>query len=279
MLTTTETLTIDGVDLNTLAKNVSTLAGRLRRPAFRTTNVIVPGRHGNLWVPNKKYDVNVLALQLWVRGCDDDGNVPTSAREEFYANVDTLTKLFSSPDLLDVRHVLPDGSIRQCFGEVLDLIDIDTSGVDGKNPRGNFGVALTLPYPFWQDLNAIDHTFTPAGGTTIPLDMTVFEGGTAPIEDAVISITGPVNNPGILTPATSFEYSAVVAAGTTLILDCGEWELSGTSMVPNGSDLLHSGDARWCVIPADPAASLTNTGGITAATRVEIVARRKYMVG
>src|SRR3982751_4903714 len=104
VVTTTETLTVNGVVLNTLANNIETLAGRLRVPSYRTENLIVPSKHGELWVPNKKFQTNTIPLPMWVLGCNDDGEIPSgsTARIEFYARVDELVTLFKSPGLLTV---------------------------------------------------------------------------------------------------------------------------------------------------------------------------------
>lgn len=283
METTTELLTINGVVLNTLAKNVESLLGRLRRAAFRTGNVTVPGGHGALWTPNKKYDVNIISLPMWVRGCDDDGNVPPDRRAEFFSNIDQLTQLFSGPDLLDIRHTLADGSVRQCFGEVLDIIDIDSSGVSGDNPRGRFTAAVTLPYPFWQDVNSITENFAVGVGLTHNLSLVSFEGATAPMEELIFTITGPCNNPSIDTGVTTFEYQDVLAAGKILTVDSGQWTLAGTGFVPTESAFTHTGDSRWAVVvpPQSGAASITfaNTGGSSAATALSVQGRRKYLVG
>src|SRR5687768_5894726 len=95
-VTTSETLSVDGVVLNTLAKNIETLTGRLRTPPLRGSNLSIPSRHGALHTATKVYDENEIVLPMWVAGCDDDGEIPYfgSARKEFFKNLDELSNLF-----------------------------------------------------------------------------------------------------------------------------------------------------------------------------------------
>lgn len=286
--TTQETLTVDGVVLNTLAKNIKTLSGRLRTAKVRTANVEVPQRNGHIWTPRKWYDPLVLDMPMWVRGCDDDGKIPSQskARTEFYKRVDELVSLFSSPNLLYIVHTLPDGTKREAYGEVLDILDFTTMGVD---PLGMVNVQLVVPGAFWQDTADNTNTFTnPTMGAA--LSLTNFAGATAPMDDLTYTITGPITNPKVealrggaaLTSPVYFQYNGTVPSTQTLIVNCKTWALSGT-MASSYANLSHTGDARWMV--AEPAAaagtpqvSLSGSGN-TAATALSVVGRRKYLVG
>lgn len=281
MQTTTETLSVNGTVLNTLAKNITSLTGRLRAPAHRTDNIAVPGMHGELWVPNKKFGANTITLPMWVQGCDDDGAIPqgSSKRREFFARVDELVGLFKgTKELLDVRWTLPDGSVRQCWAEATDVFDFTTD----SEAKAAVGVVLTVPGAFWQDVNEISQTFAGAGASVKP---TKFAGGSAPIDDMIYEFTGPWDGPGIhFQDGSWFLYSDTIPAGQGLTIDCGEWELTGTGgFVPNYSKLTHDGeDSSWGSLPAMPAAapSITLDGtGRTGASQVVFRGRRKYLIG
>jgi hypothetical protein len=284
--TTTEVLTVNGVILNTLAKNIESLTGRLRTPAKRTANVVVPGRHGAVRTTGKKYDQNVLALPMWVIGADDDGSIPrgSSDRKEFFARVDELVTLFSgNGDVpLDIRHTLPDGSVRQCFGDVLDVINFTTQ--DGESPLAKVGVSIQVPGAFWQDLNEVTDTVV-ANGASVTLPH--FAGASAPMEDCRVQLVGPWNNPVLTFSDGSWvKYSDSLTAGKGVLIDASNWTLSGVGgYTPSLSKLTYSGSSsHWFCIP--PTGEATPTvqivGGAserTAATSMTMTGRRKYLVG
>lgn len=275
--TTTEILTVNGVLLNTLAKNVESLAGRLRAPAFRTGNIVIPGSHGEMWVPNKKFQANTLALPMWVVGCNDDGAIPSgsSKRREFFKRIDELVTLFKGPELLDMRHTLADGSIRQALVECLDVIDFSHD----PSPRGMVGVVLTMPGSFWRDVADKVQTFP---GNLAVADPSTFRGGSAPMEDLVYELVGPWSNPKItFSDGTFFRYDEVIPADRSLIVNCGEWDLEGTGgLVPDFTKLVHDGaDPIWGALPASAAAITLEGTGKTSATAFRITGRRKFLVG
>jgi hypothetical protein len=285
--TTAETLTVDGVLLNTLAKNIESIAGRLSVPVIRTDNVAVPSRHGRLRTTQKFYDEGQLVLPMWVKGCDDNGNVPTSARQMFYSNVNALSNLFRpGSGMMTMVHTLPDHSIRRAMVECTEAINFSVLG--GNNPLGKFSVALRVPKAFWEDVNpfSIDLTSVQNGAVT------TFDGTTAPVEDSVITITGPATGCKIearyggnaLENPSWVQYNGTLTAGQTLIIDCGNWTLTGTGgLVVNYSFLAHAGGARWfTMVPGPPSlppeVKITATG-TTGATKINISARRKFLVG
>lgn len=279
MQTTEELFTVNGVVLNTLAKNIDTIAGRLRAPAHRTGNLALPGMHGELWIPNKRYQANTIVLPMWVIGCDDDGAIPTgsTARREFFARVNELVGVFKSPStLLDVRWTQPDGSVRQCWAESTAVFDFTADAA----PTGRVGVVLTIPGAFWQDVDESTQTFT---GPTASVKPTKFVGATAPMEDMVYTFVGPRTNPGITFQDGSwFQYQAALAAGQTLTVDSGEWELSGVGFTPDYTKLVHDGaDGNWGTLPPMPAAASVNLDGTatTAASSVTFQGRRKFLIG
>lgn len=283
METTTEVLSVDGVVLNTLAKNIESLTGRLRTPAKRTSNITIPGKHGTKRTGGKKFDQNVVTLPMWVLGCDDDGEIPSGSDEriEFFARVDELTRLFVGRDsVLDVRHTLPDGSVRQCFADVMDAIDFTT---ESFSPLGRFGVSLILTDPFWQDLNSITQT---RSGTPASARFSDYAGATAPMEDLVVTILGPWSNPRLTFEDGSWvQYNEVLTGTQGIVVDSGEWSLAGVGgYTPSLSKLQYSGvSSHWVAMPPsedENGPSITFGGtGRTSASTVTLQGRRKFLVG
>jgi len=280
MKTTAETLSVNGVDLNTLAKNIDSLTGRLRAPSLRTSNLTLPGMNGELWVPNKKYSANIITLPMWVQGCDDDGNIPEggSARKEFFKRVNELVALFKTPGLLDVRWTKADGLVRQCMAEATDVFDFttDTEGL------ARVGVVLTIPSAFWQDVGTTEQKFT---GNLASGSATNFIGGSAPIEDMIYELRGPWTNAEVMFPDGSyFRYNVAITSTQGLNVDVGEWELVGVGgLVPDYSKLVHDGeDSYWGALPAAPTAAPVirmNGSARTTATSLTMRGRRKYLIG
>lgn len=280
--TTSEILTVNGVILNTLAKNIESLTGRLRTPSKRTGNIRVPGRHGSLRTANKMYDENLIVLPMWVLGCTDDGKIPSgsNARKEFFKRVDELSALFiGATEPLDVRHTLPDGTIRQCFADVMDAIDFTT---EAAVPVGKFGVSLVLAEPFWRDLNEVSEQQEANGATAQFFE---FEGSSAPLEDLVATVMGPWNNPRLTFSDGSWvQYNDTFSGTQGVIIDSGDWSVTGVGgKVVQLNKLTYSGGtSRWMSIPAPGPAPLEVglTGSArTTATRLTLTGHRKFLVG
>ncbi len=288
--TTSETLTVDSVVLNTLAKNISSLTGRLRTPPLRTSNIVIPGRHGAMRPGTRLYAEGQITLPIWVRGCDDNGAVPTTKRRQFYKNVDELTQLFGyHKSTLNIRHTLPDSSVRECFAEVLDPIDFshDSNG----DPYGLATVTLQLANPFWQDTADITQNISGAAAGTTAL--TSFAGATALMDDFVIRFTGPINNPtltavydSVAIPTIFATYQDNFGSGQWLEFDCKNFTFNtgGGLGAFAYSKWQHSGGARlFTMFPGksagNPQVYWSGGGSMTGTTQLRMVGRRKYLVG
>lgn len=268
------TLTANGVDLSTLAYNVESLTGRLSTPPRRGNDVDVPGRHGTIRSPGKKYTAGTVVLPMWVVG-SDDGWFPVGVdnQELLYKNIDTLTRVFGS-DTIELIHTLPDNSTRRIVGQVLETIDF-TSQAGGT--RATFAVTLSTADPFWEDV--LDTTAIKSGTGT----WNVFEffGATAPMDDLVIKFTGPCTNPRITNSSGVYvQYNAVLTGSQTISIDCSNWTLSGVGITPSYSSLVHIGDARWFILePKDPEPVVTTSQTAGSTGVFTLIGRRKYLVG
>lgn len=286
--TTTETLTVNGVVLNTLAKNITSLTGRLRAPALRTDNVTVPGRHGTIRTPNKRYEEGQIVLPMWVIGLDDNGS-PTNGRTQFYKNLDTLTQLFRpGAGLLTMVHTLPDTTQRRALVECTEAIDL-TAVSGGNVPYGNFSVALRVPAVFWEDVNLVSVDMSNGFNG----DVTQLNGMTAPIDDAIFKVTGPCTsvtvearyNGAAMDDPMYFTYSGVIGTGQTLTVNCSVWALTGGGgLTIDYTKMFHTGGARWLTIPAGPVGGnpqlkVTIANPLAGTTKVNLSARRKFLVG
>lgn len=279
--TTTEVLTVNGVVLNTLAKNIESLTGRLRTPARRTTNLTVAGRHGSLRVGNKLFAENVLALPMWVIGGDDNGRVPAGQtdRKLLRENIDTLSRLFlGSVGPLDIRWTRPDGTTRQCFGDVLDAIDFTT---ESQDQLAKFGVTITLSDPFWYDLTTSIQQLAANGANGT---FTNFAGATAPMERLRARLIGPWNSPVVTFSDDSwFAVDLNIPAGASVTVNSDTWSLSSSGVSTVLANLRRSAGVtgRWMTIPptaTGPVISFAGSGR-TAATQFELYGKRAYLIG
>lgn len=98
---------IDDIELSTLAFNVTERSAGWKVPAKRGENLVIPGRNGAQWVPNKPFEVGSIVLSMWAVGALEDGTVPSiGAQKQVRNNLDKLTALFSqSHKLLNVVQI------------------------------------------------------------------------------------------------------------------------------------------------------------------------------
>jgi hypothetical protein len=294
-MTTTSAIpvTVDGVRLDTYAYNIETLAGRLSFPSTRGESPIVPGDDGTIFVPNQNFDEGNMTLSMWVKGSDVNGAVPggSSALAEFRKNLTRLTRIFGNKTrLLDVRQTWPAGDI-QYYCKIVDTIDF--SG-NAYNALAKFIVAMKIPDVFGQDVSTTDYSSATNLTTGTTLTLTALDGGSAPMNDAIIVVNGPATNPRLTNPDTGewVQLNATIASGTNWRLNCATWQTrsgaglsvssadtAGTNQVANTSFGL--GGARFIrLTPKDsgpPQLVLTGTG-LGTNTQVLIRARRKFFL-
>ncbi len=277
-------LTVNGVDISTLATLNSSFADFQTMSPRRGKDYIVPGRHGILVVPSKKFDSTTFDLPLLVKGCRADGTIPSgsSAQKEFYARVDELARLFQKGDTVTIGHVLPDGSTR-----VVDAVVYGTSNFSrnmGFRPLvGRVTITMLPVSPFWADLNPV----TPNSASLLTgqtLNLTNFEGATAPIADLVVTF-GPGNNPSIIQGVNSFQYAGVIGAGQQLVVDFGNFTLdkgTGSAWTPDYSKIVYTQQGAWFQFEptTEPLSlTLTHTTGSGVSMSISVAGKRKYFAG
>lgn len=248
-----EDLYVDNVNVKTFAKNVDSLAAMLRAPGKRTTNTVVSGRHGALF-SNKMYDQNQITWNIWLRGINDDGTVPSSPggqRRKFLESVDIINDLFGQAHRdIRITYTRYDGTVRFAMGSVDQVIDWSTYG---ENPLGKVSIVITMYDPFWREVNYTTQTFFPRTvntnndvttdfgfgifpppydglqtlNTTAP-PMTNFASSTAPIYDSIITFFGPFSAASLSLGASPYFQSQVglntpLLANEAIVLYTSTW--------------------------------------------------------
>lgn len=272
----TETLTLNGVPVDTYALMLTDMSGIMVSPGRRGSNVVVPGRHGVIRTPQKRFDAAELILPLWVNGCLPDGSIPvdsTARREFFKRRNELLLLLYSDPLILEYTRA--DGHAVSAAAEVVEVLDFAQNGID---PEAQVSVALTLPGAFWQDSDSVSQTVTGATGTE--QELTAFAGATAPMAELTLTFNGPVNNPQVAAGDRWVKYADVISSGRQLVLNTGSWTLgpgTGSAWTPDPRKIQFGpGPTWWEINPGVGSANFTHTGGGSAS--MTIAGRRKYLM-
>lgn len=286
-LNTDEVVVAGGLCMNTQAWNITTKTGRNTVSNFRGDDISVPGVSGQTFVPNKPLDSGSYTLTGWVLGIHPDGTVPpnaTAQRVVWQKNYETILRAcLNSAAPVTVYSWLPDGSVRQTSATLVGNSPDPTLQFGGR--RAEVSLVFEVLPGMWQDVMSTTITGTAsAAWSNQSLALTALANGTAPIEDSVITVTGPITNPTVSNTVTntSITYTGTVPSGQTWVIDCGAWtsKVNGVSVL---SSTTHSGHARFVVIdpgPTNVGPSIKLTGsGTTTATNLAITAYRKHLIG
>lgn len=270
----TESWVVDGVDLSTVAYDITSRDGMDTVPAVVGSNVSANQAHGERWV-RKFYAAARKTLIMWVSSKDRttglDGTNLDERRKNLDANIDYLTLLFGRRNkLLNVVRTLSDGTIRVAQAEVVASIDPVLVGLS----HAKFSVELYIPEGFWRD-QAASTLLSSAPGSN--LVVTGAAGATAPMQDLEYRITGPATNPKItdVESGSYFQYNGTVAAATTLYVH------NSTMTVENGTlaNMVHVGETNWVTLyPSISGVLLSFTAsGTTGATLLEVVGKKAFL--
>lgn len=246
-------LTVDGVSLGTYAhmiqvvRGIDVLADRVRTPAS------VAYRHGTPMTADWYFAEKTMPLTITVAPWDDDGDATHTVGDEghFRDNLDVLMRLFGKRSLLDVRRLVP----TEESDEQMELQAYATVGrqviVDGGPAHRVFQLDLILPYPFWHELPQItrgastSHSFT--------------TGGTAPISDMVLTLSGD----GTVTDNQGASFTIDGSAGAAVV-DVGAREV--TEGGPLAMALFdNTGRDNWMEWPAETAITISSTVAVAVA--------------
>lgn len=283
---------VDGIDIQSAAFGVEAVDSS--PPSMRGGHTVVPMQSGVIPRLNRSYDPGTIAFKMWVLGCDSDGTIPrvsSERRQLFERNQRLLMRLFGyQGKTVELRRAYVGDYQGAPSSYVMARAVIDGfNGFDtmAGRQRAQLTVAMTLIDAFWSDVNAT--TDTSSASATLPQTLRLSDPGTAPIEDAVITVTGPITNPRVTCPSSGswVQYNGAVPAGQTMVIDSAKG-----SVTVNGSSVLGSvvrgGSARLMLIPPREngtigsnsfQTSLTLSGsGASSATNFSVKYYRKHLV-
>lgn len=264
---TPRTIIVDGIRLDNYAFTITTRNGWDNSAGLVGENARIPGRDGEIWRA-KDYGVGRLILDLYIGGTDADGVVPGGSTEHatLRANLDKLLSIFGRrASLLTVDKEMEDGSVRRNFGEVGVVMSPEYFD---NNAVALLTVELVFPDPLWKATSNTTATGTGA--------LTAFTGITAPISDAVITITGPATNPKLTDTQSGswIQYTGTVSAGATWIINCATFSstVAGATVVANTT---FSPGPRFFSLT--PNASLIPSVTLNSGTLTSIVAAKRFI--
>lgn len=260
MLTTTEVALVDGTPLNTLAYNIETLTGREGIPPRRGENSKIAYRNGAAW-RRKRYDQKTETWAMWVRGADEDGNIPAHGqRAEFNSNLQMLKELFGKiyePLNLERRILMPSGLlVLTAQAECVSTLD---PSMLVRATAAKFSADLEFADPFWYGVE-----------TTVPLvaGANVFtHPGTALADHMEITFTGPATNPSLSNDDLGIllQYTGEINTGHSVTFDTSIFTaLHSTNGNVIGA-VTHTGSVPWMELkPGAQTLTLSGGPGVTA---------------
>ena len=264
---TPRTIIIDGIRLDNYAFLITSRNGWDSSAGLVGENSRVPGRDGEVWRA-KDYGTGRVILDLAVSGTDADGVVPAGSTQDktLRANIDTLLSIFGRRSgLLTVDKEMEDGSVRRNYGEV--GIVIAPEYIDG-NAVALLTVELVFPDPLWR---ATSNTSATGTGS-----LTAFAGITAPISDAVITITGPATNPRLTDSVSGgwIQYTGTLGAGVTWVINCATFSSTVGASNAVATTTFNPGPRFFSLTPS---ALLTPSVTLSSGTLTSIVAAKRFI--
>jgi hypothetical protein len=229
---------------------------------------------------------------MWVAGVDPDTGATLggdAGLTQFYATANELAALWHQVPL-HIEHELPDGTVWECWAEMYDE-PLEFTREQSSPKFGQFTVFLDIPAAFWRDQEPRESG--PHSGTTgLEVQLVEFDGGSAPIDDMVVTF-GPGNNPQLAQESTGLfvAYDGVIGPAQKLVLDVGSWQVNQVVGHPDiAGSLVWAWDMRavryhpditrwWQLEPEDggPTVTWSHTGGGSAAFAVQ--GHRKNLIG
>lgn len=287
----TETWTVDGFPLSTVAYDIRTWNGLDNIPGVNVsgsgsgtsggTNGLfqMAQSHGEFWYP-QYYTATTKLLTMYVSSNDPNtGLAPTSidqGRQNFDTNLDFLTLLFSRRrQLSSVVRNMSNGTSRLALCSRMSVVEPQLVPITS----GMITVELTVPDSFWRD--ATDTTLATLAAA-FSGRVTALDTATAPMNDMEFDITGPVTNPRITDNESGswVQYNGTVSTGNTLKIFNKTMSISGVGFSPALINMQHSGDSNWLTLyPTAPNGVNITFGGTstTGATSLSLVGHKKFM--
>lgn len=256
---------IDNNSLQTLAKNIETRGGNLTAPPnFRGSDTTVPYRAGQVW-NEKTPDSRTLSFKMWVRGCDDNGNIPadgTAGRAQYDKNMSQLLRLFWQEGRqysLRKRFYDDSGILRSAsaLGEYASGFD---ASMIGRN-ASRLSIDVRLANPYFYDDNYT--TFNLVNG-----DNTIILPGHARTANILVNIAGARTNTVVLnkTLNQSVEYHDTLGTGANNVINILNFTStttpSGMAAYDSEAMVRHTGSRMWLQLaPGTNIINLSSSSG------------------
>jgi hypothetical protein len=264
---------VDGVSLQTLAFNITTL-GDDREAAIplRGSDIVIPYMPGSKHV-TKVPDSRILTLGMWVIGANEDGSIPVdeNVRRTYDRNWKhlrrllwrrgrqfTLTKRFWVPEADLVAAGVDVSALQQSGLWRLYTAEAQASYSGGLDPRKSgparavFTVDLRLADPYFYGPEiSVPFSTAPADAVNPGPSQTISVLGDDRTTYVELDFVGPVTTPRV-TNSTELglwvQYSTVVAATETATVRAHNFSAThypvGTSYKSSGY-VTHAGDRFW----------------------------------
>ena len=217
-LTTDTYWDVNGTPLHTLAYNIETLSGLVRAPAMRGADVVIPYAPGETFTP-KVPGSRVITLAMWVRGADEDGNIPENQRAEFEANWYQLFALLYNPRkvLTITKRIWVGGSLRTVVAQGQYVGGLDPRMFNRSSAK--FTVDIKLIYPWF-----IDNSYTTFN--LVNGHQNVVVPGAADAHYLFVTFNGARNNPEILNHTTgdTLKIQRNLLTSTRVEVDVKNWK-------------------------------------------------------
>lgn len=268
MSNTTDTFwEVDGVSLQTMAFNISTLGGDRASPPFlRGENLLVPAARGRRWMP-KVVDQRVISLGMWVQGCTEDGLVPVgqSNRRQYDENWRKLRTLLWTPgrEVTLTKRFWVAGTLKTASAKAQFASGL-VPFMNGP-ARATFTVDLALADPYFYGPDVITNLTTGTQNVTLQGDDITNE--------IKIHVDGARTNVKVrnATLNTDVEYHGDVNTGAKLDIDVMKYSAiftpSGAGPVPVSviGGIRHTGDVSWLSMrPGTNSVVVSSSSGIGA---------------
>jgi len=222
----------NGVELTKYGKwDIEEIIEGIGVPKYRGSNLQVPFQHGNRWV-KKRYDRRKVVFSMWIKG---------NNRIQLDNHIDEFIRGIAKPGIHTLRRILPDGEIRESFGELCSELNFVRKG----HGYAKFALEVELPDPFFYGIELVslnemigekNHTWSHEYNAT------------APLNSMEIKFTGPITNPMLMNTNNGVwvQYLGNINSGEMVILN-----IKNFSCMKNGDNAIstvkHGGDAYWMI--------------------------------
>lgn len=218
----------DGVRLDSFGI-VTELDSYLDMPSKRGDDVLIPMRHGKLWVP-KYFDSRVVSFGI---------EIPSGGILELEATIDSLKTLVGSRTQKVLMNSAFAGGPRSALAEVVNQLGVTR---DPDPLVAKVVLDFNLAYPFFYGSMPRWDIFD------IPNTMYDFDNpGTAEECKAIVTFTDMLDRPIFTNPTAgcTLQYDDVLGIGDSVIIDC--WNKTAVDGLGNNvvGKIVHSGDSPF----------------------------------